>query len=110
MGVEWTLSSFHEELGINKSSERTFARFMRLREWHPNSTKIYSAPKTRFNDPNGPVDETYELRIDEAGFIWPSIIHDKPDAEIVFLGGSTTESLYIRPKMRFPYLVGRQIE
>lgn len=110
MGVEWTLSSFHEELGISKSPEKTFARFLRLREWRPNSTKIYRAPKARFNDPNGPVDDAYELRIDAAGFIWPSIIHDKPDAEIVFLGGSTTECLYIRPKMRFPYLVGRQVE
>jgi hypothetical protein len=40
----------------------------------------------------------------------PSIVHDDPDFEIAFVGGSTTECLYISPRMRFPYLVGRMLE
>lgn len=110
VSAEWALSSFHVELGIDKTSEKTYARFLRLREWKPKSTAIFRTPEVRFNDSKGPVDDAYELRIDEAGFIWPSILHDKPDMEIVFLGGSTTECLYIRSKMRFPYLVGRKVE
>ncbi|WP_054650764.1 SGNH/GDSL hydrolase family protein [Salidesulfovibrio brasiliensis] len=49
-------------------------------------------------------------RGDENGFIMPSRIHDNPDFEVVFLGGSTTECLSIPEKQRFPYLTGRLLE
>ena len=58
----------------------------------------------------GILDEEYILRTDKDGFIEPSIIHDDADMEIVFLGGSTTECLYVREENRFPYLTGRRLE
>jgi hypothetical protein len=101
----------HERLGLTISDEHGNPRVLRLREWPPGMIKTFSPPEGRVaNDPIGPVEHVYELRIDEAGFIMPSIVHDDPDFEIAFVGGSTTECLYIRPRMRFPYLVGRMLE
>ena len=37
----------------------------------------------------------YVLRVDRQGFIMPSKIHDHPDLTIAFLGGSTTECIYV---------------
>ena len=52
----------------------------------------------------------YVLRVDRQGFIMPSKIHDHPDLTIAFLGGSTTECIYVDEDNRFPYLVGRLLE
>ncbi|MBI5520451.1 MAG: SGNH/GDSL hydrolase family protein [Desulfovibrio sp.] len=59
---------------------------------------------------DGLEDKPYRLRVDENGFIIPSAVHEKPDASIVFLGGSTTECQFMGEQERFPYLVGRNLE
>ena len=108
--VEWGLTLFRDQLDLSLTNERGEARVLRMREWAPGTVKVFAAPKNRANDPIGPVDREYELRIDQEGFIWPSIVHEEPDLEIAFLGGSTTECLYVRPAMRFPHLAGRMLE
>ena len=108
--VEWSLALFQDRINLSSINERGEARVLRLREWTPGTVKLFASPENRFNDPIGPVDREYELRIDQDGFIWPSVVHDKPDLEIAFLGGSTTESLYVRPDMRFPHRAGRLLE
>jgi lysophospholipase L1-like esterase len=50
------------------------------------------------------------VNTDQHGFIGPTEVHVDPDYKIVFLGGSTTECLYMEEKERFPYLVGRLLE
>jgi len=50
------------------------------------------------------------MRVDENGFIEPALVHENPDLEIVFLGGSTTECLIVEEKKRFPFLAGRALE
>jgi len=109
-GVEWGLTLMQNRLNLTKADQPGEPRVLRLREWPPGMVKVIAATKNRANDPIGPVDREYELRIDQAGFIWPSLVHDQPDFEIVFLGGSTTECLYVRPAARFPHLVGRLLE
>lgn len=108
--LEGTLTLFKDELGLEASPTQSHLRYLRLREWPPNKTLVYKAPETRKNDPLGPVDEIYRMEIDQHGFIKPSIVHTNPDAEIVFIGGSTTECLYVRPEARFPFLVGQLLE
>ncbi len=56
--------------------------------------------------PRGP----YRLRIDAQGFIEPAAVHDRAQVTLVFLGGSTTECLYMEETQRFPYQVGRRLE
>ncbi|HUT03128.1 MAG TPA: SGNH/GDSL hydrolase family protein [bacterium] len=56
------------------------------------------------------VQKQYILRTDDDGFIMPSKRHDHPDLTLVFLGGSTTECVYVNEEMRFPYLAGHVLE
>lgn len=51
----------------------------------------------------------YRLRVDGDGYIQPSRVHSEPDLTIVFLGGSTTECLYMEEEERFPSQVGRRL-
>ncbi len=60
--------------------------------------------------PGGLEARRYWVDIDGNGFLAPSRVHEHADLEIVFLGGSTTEGLFVTPDRRFPYLVGRQLE
>jgi lysophospholipase L1-like esterase len=109
--VELGLRIFHERVGLTLAEQRGQPRVLNLREWPPGMVRLFAPPKGRSaNDPIGPVQPLYELKIDESGFIEPSIIHAKPDLEIAFLGASTTECLFVRPLERFPYLVGRMLE
>lgn len=52
----------------------------------------------------------YPISVDGNGFIEPSKVHEESDLTIAFLGGSTTECLYVDPDKRFPFLVGRRLE
>jgi hypothetical protein len=69
---------------------------------------IPDASAMRMSD--GLTQKPYVLRVDRQGFIMPAKIHDHPDLTIAFLGGSTTECVYVEENMRFPYLAGRLIE
>ena len=83
-------------------------RHIRLREYQPN-TGLYLFPQSV-----GIRDllqkDRYLLRIDKDGFIMPSQVHAKPDAVVVFLGGSTTACLFVEEENRFPYVAGRLLE
>lgn len=81
--------------------ERGYERHLPLRECAPLSESWHSSRLTE-----GKVIR----RGDASGFIMPSRIHDEPDYEVVFLGGSTTECLSVPEKQRFPYLTGRMLE
>lgn len=50
------------------------------------------------------------LRTDGHAFIGPSAVHTNPEARIFFLGGSTTECLWVDESNRFPFAVGRLLE
>jgi lysophospholipase L1-like esterase len=85
-------------------------RSIKLREFNPlyRDVLIPSPEAMRMSD--GLVQKPYVLRVDRQGFIMPAKIHDHPDLTIAFLGGSTTECVYVDEDNRFPYLVGRLLE
>jgi lysophospholipase L1-like esterase len=85
-------------------------RYIKLREFNPlyRNILIPNAAAMRMSD--SLVQKPYVLRIDRQGFIMPSKIHPHPDLNIVFLGGSTTECVYVDENLRFPYLTGRLLE
>lgn len=88
----------------------TPSRYIELREWSPH-TKLRAASLPAHAGPDGklPMAE-YPVDADGDGFIEPSRVHDKADLTIVFLGGSTTEAMYVSPEKRFPFRVGRLLE
>ena len=85
-------------------------RSIKLREFNPLYRDVLVPNQDAMRMSDGLVQKPYVIRVDRQGFIMPSKVHDRPDLTIVFLGGSTTECIYVDENQRFPYLVGRLLE
>jgi lysophospholipase L1-like esterase len=85
-------------------------RYIKLREFEPLYADILIPGPEALRISDSLVSKGYVLRIDENGFIMPSRVHDAPDLTLAFLGGSTTECVYVDEESRFPYLTGRLLE
>ncbi|MDO9070068.1 MAG: SGNH/GDSL hydrolase family protein, partial [Deltaproteobacteria bacterium] len=85
-------------------------RSIKLREFNPLYRDVLVPSQEVLRMSDGLVQKPYVLRVDRQGFIMPAKIHDHPDLTIAFLGGSTTECVYVDEDNRFPYLVGRLLE
>lgn len=102
-GAEKILQYKHKRKNENLNK---ITRYIRLRERSPlNSFYLSGDPKEK--NLSGKI---FRLRTDKDGFIEPSQKYEEPDKTIVFLGGSTTECLYMEEQNRFPYLVGVLLE
>ena len=85
-------------------------RAIRLREHHPGLNKIIYPDKFYLAETDNLIAQEYPFRVDNNGFILPRNNYDDPDYKIVFIGGSTTECMYVTENNRFPYLTGQIIE
>ena len=85
-------------------------RYVKLRELGPGYADVLEPTDLGLKLSDGLARKGYPVRVDDNGFIIPSKIHERPDLTIVFLGGSTTECLYMEEENRFPYVVGRLLE
>lgn len=97
---------------VGRTVDNNVGRFIKLREHRPQTVKLERPTRNYISHiaPNSVERKYYRVATDANGFIGPSDIHANPDIKIVFLGGSTTECLYMEEDQRFPYLVGRQLE
>lgn len=85
-------------------------RYIKLREFNPLYRDVLAPSQEALRMSDGLAQKPYVLRVDRQGFIMPAKIHDRPDLIIAFLGGSTTECVYVDEDNRFPYLAGRLLE
>jgi lysophospholipase L1-like esterase len=85
-------------------------RYILLKEYEPLYSVSFVPPPEALRDSDSLVNKTYYLRVDADGFIMPAKIHPQPEVTLAFLGGSTTECLYMEESHRFPYVVGRLLE
>jgi lysophospholipase L1-like esterase len=85
-------------------------RYLVMREWRRNTDYTFVPSAERMRHPEGGLHEIYQLATDKDGFIEPARRHQQPDLSIVFLGGSTTECMYVAPDNRFPHLAARKLE
>jgi lysophospholipase L1-like esterase len=85
-------------------------RYIKLREFNPLYRNVLVPDRQAMEMSDSLVQKPYVLRVDRQGFIMPSKVHAHPDLTLVFLGGSTTECVYVDEQDRFPYLAGRLIE
>jgi lysophospholipase L1-like esterase len=85
-------------------------RYIKLREFEPLYADILTPNQEALRISDSLVQKGYVLRIDADGFIMPSRVHQHPDLTVAFLGGSTTECVYVDEADRFPYLAGRLLE
>lgn len=103
------LAVFEKLVGISLGHEAGNTRHIRLRENAPlldwNITP--SDEKLRFSE--NLEQKPYNFSTDKHGFLKPSLIHEKADLTLAFIGGSTTECMYVDAEKRFHYLVSQQL-
>jgi lysophospholipase L1-like esterase len=107
-----SLKTILHQYYVGKIIDNNIGRFIALREYPVNKV-IYDRPGMDIISniaPNSIEHKHYKVSVDGNGFIGPSDIHENPDLKIVFLGGSTTECLYVDEFERFPYLTARLME
>ncbi|MFZ5452358.1 MAG: SGNH/GDSL hydrolase family protein [Thermodesulfobacteriota bacterium] len=88
----------------------TAPRYIRLKEYRPGTRLMLPFPRDYQPYTEHHFTKKYPLRIDRDGFIMPSRKYAHPDLSLVFLGGSTTECLFVDEEQRFPFLVGTILE
>jgi lysophospholipase L1-like esterase len=94
---------------MSEQPAREPQRSLTFREWASDlDIRLYPKPDELTNFPHLKK-EGYRLRTDAKGFITgPEEIGKSPD--IVFLGASTTEALFVEEDKRWPYLVSRYLQ
>lgn len=95
---------------IEPHKEPEIVRAIRLREHHPGLNITIHPDDYYLAGTDNLITQDYLFRVDNNGFILPHNDYDDPDHKIVFIGGSTTECMYVSENNRFPYLTGQLIE
>lgn len=85
-------------------------RSITLREAKPNQSTVIRPDPRLLAASDGLEVKSVNFRIDPDGFIQPSARHVAPDLTIGFMGGSTTECIYVDELKRFPHGVAIQLE
>ena len=85
-------------------------RYVRLKEFRPGTRMLMTMPRNHLPFTDNVFTKQYRVEIDRNGFIAPSRKYDAPDKVIVFLGGSTTECMFMDQDQRFPYVTGLILE
>lgn len=85
-------------------------RYITLREWPPNKNLTFTAPRTRATLAEDGATRSYRLQTDADGFIKPGRLYSQPDLTIAFLGGSTTEALFVDADKRFHVVAERELQ
>ena len=85
-------------------------RAIRLKKFGPNQDTVRDPGESYLAKTDGLSGRAFRLNTDERGFIGPTHLHQNPDRKLFFLGGSTTECIYVSETNRFPYVVGRLVE
>ena len=106
-GAEKLLAYINHTHNLVLFTER---RYINLREILPLIDTVDVPPDKAVRESDDLVQKPYRVRTDARGFLLPYNRYDKPDLTLVFLGGSTTASIYVEEASRFPYLVGNLLE
>ena len=85
-------------------------RYDRLKEYRPGKSMLLSFPRNHLPYTDNVFTKKYRFKIDNNGFIGPSRKYARPDKVIVFLGGSTTECMFVDEDQRLPYVAGQILE
>jgi len=96
--------------GLGGSFDPRTSRTVNLLEYGANSEGIVIPTSKKLSSADSLEPRRYRVRTDANGFIQPSNIHDNPDVSIVFLGGSTTASIFVSEDKRWPAMVGKILE
>ena len=83
-------------------------RFLVLREYEPGQIISIAPTDDYLLFTDSLIKKNYSVSIDSKGFISNgNIVNEDSNLKILFLGGSTTETLYVDERSRFPSVVER---
>jgi len=102
--------SFQDQLLTNTSLSKGTSRAIHLREFNPNQQAVVRPTNYYMQGVENLEQINYAVNIDSNGFIKtgnPEL--DNPEIKILFLGGSTTETLFVPEEQRFPSIVERTL-
>lgn len=101
---------FFQSQSSSSSLAKGTDRSIVLRELNPNQRASIRPNNNYMKDVENLEQIDYEINIDEDGFIKTgNHVELSPDIKILFLGGSTTETLYVPEKNRFTSVVERNL-
>ena len=106
IGFGLFLSSQVQNASLTKGTDRSIV----LREINPNQFASIRPNNNYMKDVENLEQRNYEINIDENGFIDngnPKVLD--PEIKVLFLGGSTTETLFVPEKNRFPSVIERNL-
>ena len=98
---------FEKLVGISLGHTEEQTRHIRLREHSPFLDKMISPVVEDFKYSDKLPDKDYAFSTDKYGFIKPSLPYTTANLTLAFIGGSTTECMFIDTEKRFPYLTGK---
>lgn len=107
VAAEKILQFYNHRHGVFLETE---PRYIRLKEYRPLSRILLPFPQGHLAYTDNVFTKKYPIDVDSDGFIKPSRKYARPDLSVVFLGGSTTECMFVDEENRFPYVVGALLE
>ena len=96
-------------LGLVLGNHKTDTRHIRLRENSPHLNLMLSPSEAKLKISENLENKAYAFATDKNGFLLPAFTHTNPDLTLAFIGGSTTECMYVDADKRFPYLISKQL-
>ena len=104
---------FEKLVGVSLGHSETETRHIRLRENAPLLDLKLTPSATELSLSDNLENKAYDFVTDDNGFLLPSFSHagspKNADLTLAFIGGSTTECMYVDADKRFPYLVGKSL-
>ena len=100
---------FEKLVGISLGHKETDTRHIRLRENAPHLSLMLTPSDHELKHSENLERKAYDFSTDEHGFLLPSLIHNNADLTVAFIGGSTTECMYVDADKRFHHLVSQSM-
>jgi hypothetical protein len=105
--AEKTLQFYNHRHGVFLETD---PRYIKLTEYRPLTKFMLPFPENHQPFTDNVFMKKYPLNVDSDGFIRPSRKYAQPDLSLVFLGGSTTECMFVDEENRFPFVAGAILE
>jgi len=100
---------FEKLVGISLGHKETDTRHIRLRENAPHLSLMLTPSDHELKHSENLERKAYDFSTDAHGFLLPSLIHNNADLTVAFIGGSTTECMYVDADKRFHHLVSQSM-
>lgn len=108
--IDLTFGKIKPSETIATSLNRGTDRSITLREFNRNQSATIYPSNQYMLEVDSLEQKIYKLSVDSNGFIENGNLHEEnPSIRIIFFGGSTTESIFVETKNRFPSIVERSL-